>query len=199
MTKRTILQLANFLAEITGLSETAHQQQARKARERKHVSQAGRGRSAASATPEDAAMLLLIAAVGLADRYADVTAVALKATTPMLSTEGGELLEIEGGDAVEMVASLIKKRHEFYRVVVETTQPHEISRQCFLRVIIESEREIIMGHELTEGGPVADEFVRVQGRRPMKRAALHTPTELYPWVFEEIAQFLGIYWDEDAT
>ena len=49
--KRTVPQLADFLSELTGLPETLHQQQARRAREAGYLSQAGHGKGAAAATP----------------------------------------------------------------------------------------------------------------------------------------------------
>ena len=63
MAKRTMPQLADFIAEATGLSESNLQGIARRLREAGHLSMAGRGpRSAAAATPHDAALLLLVAA-----------------------------------------------------------------------------------------------------------------------------------------
>ncbi|MCH8998981.1 MAG: hypothetical protein IID48_12080 [Proteobacteria bacterium] len=63
MGKRTMPQLADFIADATGLSESNLQGIARRLREAGHLSMAGRGpQSAATPTPHDAALLLLVAA-----------------------------------------------------------------------------------------------------------------------------------------
>jgi hypothetical protein len=196
--KRTVPQLADRLAELTGLPESLHQQQARRAREAGFLSQAGHGRGAAAATSMDAAMMLLIAAVGLSSRYTEAAATALDATRPDYEDAGS--LKIKGSNAVEMLASLIERRHDVWRVDVHVGNPLSV-------VFIQDQDLDDPGQvtcQLSERSRAGKRFLKVQGRTPMAgKRGLRRQTMLEPWMFEDIAEYLGIEWDEgeakDAT
>ncbi len=204
--KRTVPQLANFLSELTGLPETLHQQQARRAREAGYLSQAGHGKGAAAATPMDAAMMILIAAVGLSSRYAEVVAAALDATKP--NREWAMSLNIEGDNAVEMVASLIERRHDVKPVQVGignvlyvnfTQEPQEYTNQEMSEPGWEYPDPGLISCRLLPETASGRRLLKVQNRVPMSNPGLSVQQQLEPWVFEEIAKFLGIEWDEEAA
>jgi hypothetical protein len=192
--KRTVPQLADFLSELTGLSETLHQQQARRAREAGYLSQAGHGRGAAAATAMDAAMMLLIAGAGLSSRYAEVVAAALDATKP--NREHARSLNIEGSNAVEMVESLIERRHNVSEVRVG------IGKGIYIQFRQEQPEDGEPGYiscGANANSPSAKRLLKVQNRVPMSDPGMATEAYLRPWVFEEIAKYLGIEWvDTDA-
>jgi hypothetical protein len=190
--KRTVPQLADFLSQLTGESEATHQQQARKAREAGYLSQAGHGRGAAAATPMDAAMLLLISAVGLTARYTDVVASALDVTKPDYGQ--AESLKIGGENAVEMLASLIERRLGGVRVDVLGGGGLQVNFWD-----IEPGSQAVIACRLSEKSPAGKRFSKVLNRTPISRPGFRRETSVEPWVFEEIADYLGIESDEDAS
>ena len=190
--KRTVPQLADFLSELTGLSETLHQQQARRAREAGYLSQAGHGRGAAAATPMDAAMMILIAAVGLSSRYAEVVAAALDATKPNRELAGS--LRIEGSNAVEMVASLIERRHDISEIRIGIGKTLYID--FFEEYYEDADRRGFISCRANENSPSARRLFKVQNRVPMNDPGLGSENYLQPWVFGEIAKYLGIEWED---
>ena len=83
MVKRTVPELAEFLAEATGLPDSSLRSISRRLREAGLLSQHGHGRGAAAATAEDAATLLLVAMTEFPPLHAALVGQALRACTPV--------------------------------------------------------------------------------------------------------------------
>ena len=101
------MQTAEFIAEATGL-ETSHLRTiSRRLREADLLSQGGHGRGAAAATPQDAALLLLVIIPGVPPLHAVRVAEAILAcTVGTMENVDGETHSVVGS-AVEHIASLI--------------------------------------------------------------------------------------------
>ena len=91
MNKRTVPELAEFLAEATGLPDSSLRSLSRRLREAGLLSQHGHGRGAAAATAEDAATLLLVAATEFPPLHAALVGQALWACKPDLEPEDDEV------------------------------------------------------------------------------------------------------------
>ena len=90
MPKRTIPELADFLAEATGLSDSNLRSISRRLREAGMLSQYGHGRGAAAATAKDAATLLMVASTEVPPLHAALTGQALWACKPFVTCETEE-------------------------------------------------------------------------------------------------------------
>ncbi len=119
MAKRTMPQLADFLAEATGLSESNLQSITRRLREAGRLSMAGRGpRSAATPTPHDAALLLLVAACEVPPLHAVTLGEALLACDILTDhADWPDDLPIEG-TAIDQAAALIDQSSPIYDIWV---------------------------------------------------------------------------------
>ncbi len=184
MEKVTTPQLASRLSELTGLPESMHLQIQRRAREAGYVSQEGHGRGAASATAEDAAIMLLISLTGLSPRYSEIIAAALLEAEPDLSQAGS--FNVPGKNVVEAVAYLIRNNVDFGNVIVHSTG--------LLAVIINSPGMKFINYEPPRQSQTAQRLFNVIHRRTV--AGVVTNTLIEPWVFDEINGILGPVGDE---
>ena len=107
--KRTVKQTAEFIAEATGLDTSHLRTVSRRLREADLLSQGGRGLGAAAATPEDAALLLLVSILSVPSLHAvRIGEAVLACTDGWLHDEEVEYEYVEvGGSAVDHVAGLI--------------------------------------------------------------------------------------------
>ena len=106
------MQAAEFLAEATGL-ETSHMRTvSRRLREADMLSQSGHGRGAAAATPQDAALLLLVGALGVPPLHAVRIGEAVLACTIGTIEFGEAENQVAAGSAIDHVASLIATGEE---------------------------------------------------------------------------------------
>ena len=105
--ERTVMQTAEFIAEATGLEKSHLRTVSRRLREADLLPQSGRGKGAAAARPQDAALLLLVGALGVpslhAVRIGEAVLACTNGTVTDSETEDGEVV----GDAVDHVAGLI--------------------------------------------------------------------------------------------
>ena len=105
--ERTVMQTAEFIAEATDLEDSHLRTVSRRLREADLLSQSGRGRGAAAATAQDAALLLLVSALGVPPLHAVMIGEAVLActigTVTDSETNDGKVV----GNAVDHVAGLI--------------------------------------------------------------------------------------------
>ena len=105
--ERTVIQTAEFIAEATRLEDSHLRTVSRRLREAGLLSQFGHGRGAAAATPRDAALLLLVSALGVPSLNAVRIGEAILACTIGTRTDGEAEDAGVAGNAVDHVAGLI--------------------------------------------------------------------------------------------
>ncbi len=105
--ERTVMQTAEFIADATGLETTHLRTISRRLSEADLLSQFGHGRGAAAATPQDAALLLLVGALAVPRLHAVRIGEAVCACT-VGTMDDGETEDCEVvGNAIDHVAGLI--------------------------------------------------------------------------------------------
>ncbi len=158
MAKRTMPQLADFLAEATGLNESTLQSITRRLREAGRLSMAGRGpRSAATPTPHDAALLLLVAACEVPPLHAVTLGEALLACDILTDhADWPDDLPIEG-TAIDQAAVLIDQSSPIYDIWVI------MGRELRVTVIAEDGGGLVFQPAADE--PANAKLVEVLGRR----------------------------------
>ena len=180
--ERTVMQTAEFIAEATGL-ETSHLRTvSRRLREADLLSQFGHGHGAAAATPQDAALLLLVSALGVpplhAVRIGEAVLACTIGTMTDEETEDGEVV----GSAVDHVAGLIAAGKD-------VDQIHIVLKSDDLVVIV-SRGETSHRYEMPARSPVRRKLTAKFGR-PGKFIRVYRG-EFRNGVLPEISEFLGI-------
>lgn len=131
MEKITTPMLADFLADATGLSESNLQRIARRLREAGHLSMAGRGpRSAAAATPHDAALLLLVAACEVPPLHAVTLGEALLACDILTDQDDWPDDLPLAATATAQAAALIERPCPIYRMRVNMGDELSVAFEC---------------------------------------------------------------------
>ena len=180
--EQTVMQTAEFIAEATGL-ETSHLRTvSRRLREADLLSQSGRGRGAAAATAQDAALLLLVGALGVPSLHAVRIGEAVLACTIGTvnddETEDGEVV----GSAVDHVAGLIATGEDADLV-------HVVLRGDNLGILI-SRDETSHHYEMPARSPARRKLAAKFGRPGKLVRTYHG--EIRDGVLPEISEFLGI-------
>ena len=187
MDKVTTPQLAIALSELTGLPESLHMQIQRKAREAGYISESGHGRGAATATAEDAALMLLISLTGIAPRYAGVVAAALLEAKPDRSEAGS--LNVPGKNIVEAIAYLIRNDVEIYCV--------DIMSRGQIRVLISNDTTGTITYSPPSQSRTTKHLLEVIDRKTV--AGVKEYTRIEPWLFDDINKILGPVEDTEAA
>ena len=172
------MQTAEFIAEATGL-ETSHLRTvSRRLREADLLSQFGHGRGAAAATPQDAALLLLVSALGVPSLNAVRIGEAILACTIGTVDGDGEVV----GNAVDHVAALIAIGEDVDVIWI-------ILRGDDLGVII-GMGETSFAYDMPADSP-AGRNLAAKFRLPGKLVRAYRG-EIRDGVLPEISEFLGI-------
>ena len=117
MVKRTVPDLADFIAEATGLPDSNLRTISRRLREAGYLSQYGHGRGAAAATARDGALILLVAAAEVPPLHAVAMGEALRACEIMEKTSWPDGLPL-AESAIDEVAARIDGTVEIDHVQV---------------------------------------------------------------------------------
>ena len=180
--ERTVMQTAEFIAEATGL-ETSHLNTvSRRLREADLLPQSGRGRGAAAASPQDAALLLLVSTLGVpsvnAVRIGEAILACTIGTVDDDETEGREV----AGSAVDRVAGLIATGRDVDLI-------HVVLQGDHLGVGI-SRGETSFHYEMPARSPYRSKLALKFGR-PGKVVRVYRG-EIRDGVLPEISEFLGL-------
>ena len=176
------MQTAEFIAEATGL-ETSHLRTiSRRLREADLLSQGGHGRGAAAATPQDAALLLLVIIPGVPPLHAVRIAEAILACTIGTMDDAEAESHKVVGSAVEHVASLIATGKDVDII-------HVILQKDSLTVDI-LDVGVIYRYEMPARSPARRKLAEKFGR-PTRLERIYRG-DLPEGVLPEISEFLGI-------
>ena len=117
MGKITVPALAEFIALATGFHDSNLRSISRRLREAGLLSQAGHGRGAATATPHDAALLLLVAACEVPPLHAATLGEALLACDILNKDDWPDDIPL-AATAIDQMAMLIAWPYEIYRIMI---------------------------------------------------------------------------------
>ena len=188
--ERTVMQTAEFIAEATGLDTSHLRTVSRRLREADLLSQGGRGLGAAAATPEDAALLLLVSILGVPSLHAvRIGEAVLACTDGWLHDEDAEHEHVEvGGSAVDHVAGLIAAGGD-------TAGIHIVLRGDDLRVNITNAGEsFYYRYSMPARSPYRRKLAAKFGRL----GKVGRRGDIFDGVLPEISEFLGLN-AEDAA
>ena len=145
------------------------------------LSQAGHGRGAAAATPQDAALLLLACALGVPSLHAVLIGEAILACTLGAGDDEAEVREVVGG-AVGHVAGLIAAGKD-----MDVIQIHLVRET--VGVVISNDSSYFH-YQIPPGLPIRRKLEAKFGRP--RRLVREYRAELRGGVLPEISEFLGV-------
>ena len=185
----TVMQTAEFIAEATGLEDSHLRTVSRRLREADLLSQSGRGRGAAAATAQDAALLLLVGALGVPSLHAvRIGEAVLACTIGTVTDDEREEAEI-AGSAIDHVASLIATGKDV-DVVWIVLSANDLS-------ITIGSGETSFHYDMPARSPVRRKLAAKFGR-PGKFIRTYRG-EFRDGVLPEISEFLGVNVDAEGA
>ena len=187
--ERTVIQTAEFIAEATRLEDSHLRTVSRRLREAGLLSQYGHGRGAAAATPRDAALLLLVSALGVPSLHAVRIGEAVLACTAGTMTDGETEDGEVAGNAIDHVAGLIATGEDadVIRIILWGDN---------LRVSV-STGETSFSYGIPEGSPARHKLAEKFGLSG--RLARTYRGEIRDGVLPEISEYLGAEGAEDTA